>query len=281
MHIIVIPVFDDWKSLNKLLLKIDAVLNAKELVKILIINDCSKKKPYLNLKKPNNIKEIKILELTKNLGSQKAITVALNYLKKIKSSFYVTIMDSDGEDNPEHIKNMIYLAKKNKDSVIVSCRKDREENLVIKICYKIHLILTFFLTARWISFGNFSSFHSKNLKKILSDNSAWLAYSAAVMKNVNIKKTYSTRLKRFYGKSKVSVLFLIKHSIKIIGVFYKRVLFFSLFYLLLANELFKSYDSLFLIFIFTINIVIILNIYKKNKDKEINFIKNIKKISYD
>ena len=281
MHIIVIPVFDDWKSLNKLLLKIDAVLNAKELVKILIINDCSKKKPYLNLKKSNNIKEIKILELTKNLGSQKAITVALNYLKKIKSSFYVTIMDSDGEDNPEHIKNMIYLAKKNKDSVIVSCRKDREENLVIKICYKIHLILTFFLTARWISFGNFSSFHSKNLKKILSDNSAWLAYSAAVMKNVNIKKTYSTRLKRFYGKSKVSVLFLIKHSIKIIGVFYKRVLFFSLFYLLLANELFKSYDSLFLIFIFTINIVIILNIYKKNKDKEINFIKNIKKISYD
>ena len=196
-----------------------------------------KKKPQLNFKKLNKIKEIKILELAKNLGSQRAIAVALNYLKKIESSFYVTIMDSDGEDDPKHINKMIDLAKKNKNSVIVSCRKNREENLIIKICYKIHLILTFLLTVKWISYGNFSSFHSKNIKKILSDNSVWLAYSSAVMKNTKIKKTYSKRLKRYFGKSKVSFPFLVTHSIKIIGVFYKRVLVLSLFYLLLVNIL--------------------------------------------
>ena len=275
MHVIVIPVYDDWKSLNKLLYEINSNTSTKELVKILIINDFSKKKPQLNFKKLNKIKEIKILELAKNLGSQRAIAVALNYLKKIESSFYVTIMDSDGEDDPKHINKMIDLAKKNKNSVIVSCRKDREENLIIKICYKIHLILTFLLTVKWISYGNFSSFHSKNIKKILSDNSVWLAYSSAVMKNTKIKKTYSKRLKRYFGKSKVNFSFLVTHSIKIIGVFYKRVLVLSLFYLLLVNKLFNSFDSFFLIFIFIINAVIVLTISKKNSDKDVNLIKKI------
>ena len=275
MHVIVIPVYDDWKSLNKLLYEINGNTSTKELVKILIINDFSKKKPQLNFKKLNKIKEIKILELAKNLGSQRAIAVALNYLKKVESSFYVTIMDSDGEDDPKHINKMIDLAKKNKNSVIVSCRKDREENLIIKICYKIHLILTFLLTVKWISYGNFSSFHSKNIKKILSDNSVWLAYSSAVMKNTKIKKTYSKRLTRYFGKSKVSFPFLVTHSIKIIGVFYKRVLALSLFYLLLVNKLFNSFDSLFLIFIFIINAVIVLTISKKNPDKDVNLIKKI------
>ena len=275
MHVIVIPVYDDWKSLNKLLNEINSNTSTKELVKILIINDFSKKKPQLNFKKLNKIKEIKILELAKNLGSQRAIAIALNYLKKVESSFYVTIMDSDGEDDPKHINKMIDLAKKNKNSVIVSCRKDREENLIIKICYKIHLILTFLLTVKWISYGNFSSFHSKNIKKILSDNSVWLAYSSAVMKKTKIKKTYSKRLKRYFGKSKVSFPFLVTHSIKIIGVFYKRVLVLSLFYLLLVNKLFNSFDSLFLIFIFIINAVIVLTISKKNPDKDVNLIKKI------
>ena len=275
MHVIVIPVYDDWKSLNKLLYEINGNTSTKELVKILIINDFSKKKPQLNFKKLNKIKEIKILDLAKNLGSQRAIAVALNYLKNVESSFYVTIMDSDGEDDPKHINKMIDLAKKNKNNVIVSCRKDREENLIIKICYKIHLILTFLLTVKWISYGNFSSFHAKNIKKILSDNSVWLAYSSAVMKNTTIKKTYSKRLKRYFGKSKVNFLFLVTHSIKIIGVFYKRVLVLSLFYLLLINKLFNSFDSLFLIFIFIINAVIILTISKKNPDKDVNLIKKI------
>ena len=44
MHVIVIPVYDDWKSLNKLLNEINSNTSTKELVKILIINDFSKKK---------------------------------------------------------------------------------------------------------------------------------------------------------------------------------------------------------------------------------------------
>ena len=281
MHIIVTPVYNDWRSLNKLLYEINEKCKTKELIKILIIDDFSNLKPSINIKKLNKIHEIKVLKLITNLGSQKAITIALHYLKKIKSSFYITIMDSDGEDSPAHIVEMLDLAKKNKDSIVVSCRKERKESLLIKTCYKIHLTLTFFLTGKWISFGNFSSFHSKNIHKILLNNSSWHAYSAAIIKNANIKKTYSTRLKRYYDKSKVSFLFLINHSIKIMAVLYNRIFLFSLFYILLINKLFKEFDFLLLTLIFTINILIISSIIKnyvkKNKDF-LSYIKNIKKI---
>ena len=279
MHIIVIPVYNDWKSLNKLLHEVNSRCNTKELIKILIVDDFSNKKPLLNLKELNKIKEIKILKLTKNLGSQKAITIALNYLRKIESSFYVTIMDSDGEDDPGHVEEMLSLAKKNKTKVVVSCRKSRKENLLIKICHKIHLILTFFFTAKWISFGNFSSFHSKNIIKILHDNSSWHAYSAAIIKNTSIKRTYSPRLERYYDKSKVSFLFLITHSIKIMGVFYNRIFLFSLFYALLINKLSNEFNFLILALIGVINILIfsvITKNYVRQHTNFLNFIKNIK-----
>jgi hypothetical protein len=196
----------------------------------------------------------------------------------MKTSFYITIMDSDGEDNPGHIKKMLDLAKKNKNKVIVSCRKDRKENLLIKICYKIHLILTFFLTAKWISFGNFSSFHSKNIKKILSDTSSWHAYSASIIKNTNIKRTYSPRLRRYYDKSKVSLLFLITHSIKIMGVFYNRIFFLSILYVFMINKLLNELDFFMIALIFAINILIFSVIAKNHAGKYTNFLNFIKKI---
>ena len=198
MNIIVIPVYNDWKSINHLLSKINRMLKFGNLVKILIINDCSTQKVNINKKNIKNIKEIKILSLKKNVGSQKSIAIGLNYLKKLKKDFYITVMDGDGEDNPLEIKKMLSKAKKNLNFIITSHRKKRNENFIIKFGYKIHLIISFLLTWNWISFGNFSCFHSSNLKKLLVNNNIWYAYSAGVIKNCKIKKLYATRQKRYF-----------------------------------------------------------------------------------
>ena len=96
-------------------------------------------------------------------------------------------MDSDGEDNPIEISRMLSLASKNSDSVITSNRKSRSEPIIVKVLYKIHLFLTFLFSLKWISFGNFTTFNSINLKNILNDNSSWLAYSSSIIKNCKIK----------------------------------------------------------------------------------------------
>ena len=259
-HIILIPVYDDWKSLNKLLLKLKKNLKNERKIdnEILIVNDNSNQKPDINSKRLKIFKKIKILSLNKNFGSQIAIAVGLNYLKSQKGNFYVTVMDGDGEDSPKEIKTMLKRAIKFKDYVITSNRKKRKESLLIIYLYKLHLLITFLFTFKWISFGNFSTFNKKNLKKILLNNYALYAHSSAVLKNCKIKRLYAKREKRFYDKSKLGIFSLIDHSFRVNSVFYKNIIFSSILYSLIIINIFDQYyGNLFLFLILSFNLIIL------------------------
>jgi len=141
-HIVVIPVYNDWRSLNKLISKLNSVLIKDKKIRneILIINDNSTKEVKINSKNLKSIKKIKVIYLKKNLGSQKAIAIGLSYLKKIKENFFITVMDSDGEDDPFQVKKMLKLAIKNPALVVTSNRKQREESIIIILLYKLLLL---------------------------------------------------------------------------------------------------------------------------------------------
>ena len=269
MNLILIPVYNDWKSLNKLLEKINGLIS-KNSTHVLIIDDFSSVRMKLNINKIKKFKKIEVLRLHENIGSQKAIAKGLDHLiKRNKRNFnYITIMDGDGEDDPKNLAAMLEKAKKNENSVVVSCRIDRNKNLLFRIGYKVHLILTFIFTLNWMSFGNFSCFSYKNLKKILSDNSIWYAYCAAVKKNANISKVFALRAKRYYGNSRVNLIFLINHSLNIISIFYKRVFFLSVIYLSLINFLFDHSVSLFNILVIFFNVLTIFIKFKNDFKKE-------------
>jgi len=243
MIIILIPVYNDWASLNKLLKLIDITIATKIFTKVLIIDDCSTIKLNLRKEKLKKINNVEVLKLNKNLGSQKAITVGLSHLKKYKDKFYTVIMDGDGEDDPGEIEKMLRIVFKNKDSVAVSCRSGRNDSFFIQCCYKFHLLICFFFTAKWLNFGHYSCFYSKNLSKILTDNTIWYAYPSSILKNIKIIRTYARRKKRFFGKTKMHFVNYAEHSLRVISVFSKRVMIFSLFYSFL---IFKLFDELFL-----------------------------------
>ena len=231
-HVILIPVYNDWKSLNKLLTEIDRCLagdNSLE-TEILVINDKSTQKTYIEDRKYSSLKKIQILTLKKNLGSQKCIAIGLKYLKKSKINCVITVMDADGEDNPLQIKEMLNSALKYEDYIITSNRKKREESLLIIFFYKIHLIVSFLFTFKWISFGNFTTFNSKNLESLLSNNSSWYAHSSSVLKNCKIKRLYAKREKRYFDKSKLSLLSLIEHSLRVNSIFFTRIFSISILY---------------------------------------------------
>ncbi|MAV64844.1 MAG: hypothetical protein CMG00_06620 [Candidatus Marinimicrobia bacterium] len=280
---ILIPVYNDWKSVNKLLQKIDQNLkNIKSKIKIVIINDKSNIKPYFELKKLKKIKQIIILNSNTNLGSQKSIALGLDYLKKKHRDFCLIIMDGDGEDSPKDIPLMIEESLKSKDYVITSNRIGRKENLFLKLCYKIHLLITFVFTLNWVSFGNFSCMHSKNVKNILSNNNLWYAYSSGVLANSKIKRIYAKRQKRYFDKSKTNFLALIEHSFRIMAVFYERVFFSSLIYIFFSIILFIDNGFKIAFFIFFLNLCVLWNKIKHYKKGNINykeFLVNLKKIN--
>lgn len=280
-HILLIPVFNDWKSLNKLILKLDIFLQNKKKTRneILIINDNSSKKISLNFKKLKTIKKIKIITLKKNFGSQKAIAIGLSYLKKIRGAFYITVMDGDGEDAPSQVKNMLDKAINNPKYIITSNRKKREEALIIVLLYKIHLMITYFFTLKWVSFGNFSTFHNKNLKTLLSNDSSWYAHSSSVLKNCKVKRLYSKREKRYFDKSKLGIFSLIEHSLRINTVFYKNIFILSIMYSLFFFNFIESSLKYLLIFGFLLFNFLILSIkikhWIKNLSRTSNYIKKI------
>ena len=94
------------------------------------------------------------------MGSQKAISVGLKYLESKAKNTIITILDSDGEDDVNKIPVMINEAENNPEKIIVSTRTKRRENSFFKIAYFFHKFLTFIFTLKWISYGNFASFHS-------------------------------------------------------------------------------------------------------------------------
>ena len=264
---ILIPVYNDWKSLNKLLKKLDENLKKKfSKIEILIINDNSTSKLKLPSRKFSCLKKINILTLSKNVGSQRAIALGLLYIKKIKNDFIVTVMDSDGEDDPVEVPKMMSLAMKNSNYVITSNRKSRKETRIIIFLYHLHLLLTFLFTLKWISFGNFTCFHKKNLSRLFIDNSSFCAHSSAIMKNCSIKRIYAKRKKRYFDKSKLGLASLIEHSLRVNAVFFKNIICSSVIYMSFFTVFLPEILNLsILTLILTFNILIIFIKFKYPK----------------
>ena len=136
-YTIILPTYNDWKSVSVLLNQIEKYLKKiKNNYKILIINDNSSELSNYKLNKNKFFKEIKILNLRKNIGSQKAIATGLKYISANKSdkNEKFVIMDSDGEDDPKKIKEIIKNIENDKKIEIITMNRTiRKESLFFSI----------------------------------------------------------------------------------------------------------------------------------------------------
>jgi len=244
--IILIPTYNDWVSLGKLLREINKnIKKLKREIEILIVNDASTTELNIIKTKLKNIKKISMINLIENSGSQLAIATGLNFIRKKNIKSDILVLDSDGEDDPKKISNLLGLLETHRDNVIVASRSKRQENFLLKFLNIIRLNLTYLLTGKMINFGNFSCFDTKILNKISKKKELNLSFSGTIQKYCHIKKIPIQKNKRYYGVSKVSINFLILYSLQIISIFKFEVLKRSIVLLML---------TLFLIILFQVNI---------------------------
>ena len=157
--VILIPSFNDWDNLNILIPKIHNILkNNDKNFSIIIINDSSTIKNNLSFKSKLCFEKIEVLNLIKNIKAQKAITSALYYLKKKNYDGGIIIMDADGQDDPEALPEIIEHAYKNSETVLTVNRTKRNEGLIFKILYEIHLLITYIFTFKNLRFGLYGYF---------------------------------------------------------------------------------------------------------------------------
>jgi len=292
IYTIVLPTYNDWKSLSILLIQIEKYLkNSKNIYKILIIDDNSSEKNKYRLNKNKFFKEIKILRLKNNVGSQKAIATGLKFISKYqkKREDKFIIMDSDGEDDPKKIKEIIkFIDKNHKTKIITMNRTIRKESFFFSILYEIHLLLTFFITLKYIRFGNFSFLNRKVINSLTKKKELWLAYSATLNKFFESKESIlAPRRKRISGKSKMSYYNLITHSLNIQSIYLKNIFYSYLIYstILIFLCIFKMLNTITLLLITLLIahfLILTFNIKKEKKsitfNLSLNNIKSIKKI---
>ena len=107
---ILIPVYNDWQSVLKLLDNINLSIESLDHeISVIIVNDASNHDRPLEEKDLENIHSVKILNMKINQGHARCIATGLKYIYEKEDFDYVIPMDGDGEDRPEEIKNLIFL----------------------------------------------------------------------------------------------------------------------------------------------------------------------------
>ena len=246
-YIILIPVYNDWKSVFKLIENIDLQIN-NETVDILIINDASTENLNNNQKKYIKINSIKIINLIKNGGHRKAIATGLKYCQENLEYDYIIPMDGDGEDRPEELKEFFTKVEETQPEVITAIRIKRSEGFLFKFLYSIHKIFTNLITGKLIKFGNYTCLSKSAVSKILSSGSVWLSFSGALVKIFPSYETIdSVRGTRYFGPSKMSILALILHSLRISTVFRETIFIRVVIVILMFGLLAYYYSFYFLI----------------------------------
>ena len=242
---ILIPVYNDWQSVFKLLDDINLNLsNFEHEISIIIINDASKHDRKEEDKNFENINSIKVLNMKINQGHGRCIATGLRYIFEKEDFDYVIPMDGDGEDRPEEIKNFIEQISNSNGKPIVGERVKRSENLIFKICYQLHKLITLTFTGKSIKFGNFTCLPKSTVEKMINEKSTWNSFSGSLSK---IEKDFITipsiRGVRYFGPSKMSFYNLIKHSLSIISVFRNTFLIRSGIFIILYIYFIKSNAS--------------------------------------
>ena len=254
--IILIPVYNDWESLNKLLSEINENIKSFNDINFecLIINDASTIKPS-NLYKPSRFESIELLNMRENRGHARCNAFGLRYIFQNKRFDNLILMDGDGEDRPEEIKSLVTKAIENPNSSVVAKRVKRSEGPLFQSLYQLHKFITFVFTGQNINFGNYSILTRSDVEKLHSTPSLWSSFSGSVKKNLkHLSEINSIRGLRYFGPSQMSIFKLIIHSLSIIAVFKLQVFLRSA--LMIIVLIFLSYYLGSLAIFFQILIVI-------------------------
>ena len=257
---VLIPLYNDWQSLIKLLENIDnQINNIGEIISIVVVNDGSTEKKPNNFPNYSRINSIKVINLKENVGHARSIAIGLKYIFENEDFDYIIPMDSDGEDRPDEINDLIKKIEPQSDIPIVCERIKRSEGIFFKICYFLHKLITFTFTGQSIRFGNFTCLPKELVKKIINEKATWSSFSGALSKISKIKiGVPSERGSRYFGPSKMSFKNLIIHSLAIMAVFKFTVLFRSILFFLIY--LFLIYEKISIITLTPLFLIIIFNL---------------------
>ena len=281
---ILIPIYNDWQSVYKLLENIDRGLHGWDAdIAVIIINDASTEKKLENSFIFKNLSSIKIINMKKNKGHARCIAAGLKYINEKEDFDFVIPMDGDGEDRPAELGPLLCKAYENPNIAITGNRVKRSEGFFFKFCYLFHKCLTYIFTGQSIKFGNYSCLPKNIVTKMVNEPATWSSFSGALSKVSNVRLSIpSIRGSRYFGPSQMNFINLLKHSLSIIAVFKKVLLIrsatFLIFYLFFIIEYLSVIMLIPFLFVLVMMILVLQLSRRENISELNNSLENINSI---
>jgi glycosyltransferase involved in cell wall biosynthesis len=218
---ILIPVYNDWQSVFKLLENINSEVSTLDgEFSVIIVNDASTENRPEFSTNLDNLKSIQIINMKENKGHARCNAAGLKYINEKEDFDYVIPMDGDGEDRPEELRLLIEKIKDCPDAVVTANRVKRSEGFIFKLCYLVHKYLTLVFTGQTIKYGNYTCLPKSVANEMVNEAATWSSFSGSLAKIAKDRKSVpSERGIRYFGPSKMSFINLLKHSLSIIAVF--------------------------------------------------------------
>jgi glycosyltransferase involved in cell wall biosynthesis len=222
--VIVTPVYEDAEASNMLFMELRKELGPQ--IYIVAVDDGSVQQPLdIESMRTANVDGV-VIKLKRNVGHQRAIAIGLNYVAdQIPNATQVVIMDSDGEDLPATIPNLLLRLSSSEVDIVVAQRKSRVETLRFRAFYKVYKWLFKIMSGRAISFGNFMVLKPSALKRMAAMQELWTHLAGCVLSSkLRIATCPLDRGPRYAGQSKMNFVSLALHGFKGMMVFAEDVL---------------------------------------------------------
>ncbi len=275
-YIILISIYNDWKSVFKLLENIDLQIAEWDAeVSVLIINDASTEERESVKLAYTNIKLVRVMNMKRNQGHARCYATGLKFLTEKEDFNYVILMDGDGEDRPEELTSLFKKSKENPLKTITANRIKRSEGLFFKLLYECHKILTYVFTGKLVKFGNYSCLPKKEASRLAQEACIWSSFSGSVTKIISDRVSVpSIRGIRYFAPTQMNFFKLLVHSFSIIAVFKSSVTFRSVLFLILYLFFVSSNFSIITLFPALATLIFLLLILKVSSRENIEELNN-------
>ncbi len=222
--VVVMPVFEDVEASSRLFQELARSQGAGTYV--VAVDDGSVRQPLEPAAIAAAGLDGVVIKLRRNVGHQRAIAIGLSYVAEhFSDEQKVIVMDSDGEDTPESISELLRGLDSPQVDVVVATRKSRVETIKFRTFYIVYKWLFSFLSGRRISFGNFMAARMSAVRRLAAMQELWTHVAACVLNSkLRVATCALDRGPRYAGRSKMNFVGLALHGFRALMVFAEDVL---------------------------------------------------------
>jgi glycosyltransferase involved in cell wall biosynthesis len=218
-----IPVFNDWSAVSRVLAELDAVAGRiAGPVAVLVVDDGSTDPAPSRLSfEPHHLIRVEVLPVRRNLGHQRAIALGLTFAYEQRPCRAVVVMDGDGQDAADDVPKLLAaLDTAQRGTAVFAARTRRSEGPWFAAGYAAYKAVHRLLTGRKVEVGNFSVLPWSLLERLVGVSEIWNHYAAAVYKaRLPVIQVPVARSRRIEGRSRMNFVALVTHGLSAISVY--------------------------------------------------------------